>query len=192
MARSLETVSVKDIDDSQYQTRLSIDPGTIGDLVQSVRRDGILVPLLLSYADEKYTVVAGHRRFLAACEIGLPDVPAYVMLAGENKGWSGAFAENMFRQDLTSIEEASAIVDCLASGQYDAESMAKALGKSRAWVEDRVMISSWPGDTQEAVHAGRVSLAAARNLAKIDDPVHRQMLTQFAYENGASARSTAA
>ena len=190
--RELKFVNTKSIDDSQYQTRLNIDDVAFTELIESIRRDGVLVPLLLSCVDDSYTVIAGHRRFKAIIEIGLEDVPAYVIEGEDNKAWNGAFAENMFRQDLTAIEESAAVVDCLEFGRYDVDQLARALGKTRQWIEDRVIIASWPEDIQIAVHAAKISTAAARNIAKIEDVVHRQMLLEFAHENGATARVTAA
>jgi len=192
MAGKLTFVSSADVSDTEYQTRLDITAESIKELTESIRRDGILVPLLMSFSDDRFIIIAGHRRFMAALEVGLTEVPAYVIAAEEKQGWSGAFAENMFRQALTPIEEAAAVVDCLESKQFEVDQLAKALGKSRQWIEDRIIISCWPKDVQKAVHGGWISTSAARNLAKIGDEPHRQMLLDFAGENGATARVTAA
>jgi len=192
MARRLETVKASDIDDSTYQMRLSVQDESYVELAASIRRDGVLVPILLSELAGHLAIIAGHRRFKAVLEIGLKEVPAYVFSADEEKGWTGAFAENMFRQDLSPIEEAAAVVDCLKAGEFDIHRLAIALGKSAQWVEDRVTVAAWPEAVQIGVHQGRISLAAARNLVKVEDPVHRQMLLEYAYENGVTARVTAA
>ena len=192
MEKRLAMIATGAIDDADYQTRLAVDDDALRELTESVRRDGVLVPILLTPEADGYLVIAGHRRFKAANLVGLQEIPAYIIPADEAGRWSGAFAENMFRQDLTAIEEAAAIVDCLESGRYDVDSLGKALGKSRHWIDDRVMIASWPEDVQEMVHLGGLSCAAARNLAMIGDEVHRGMLLTYARDNGASARSTAA
>ncbi|MBA7534832.1 Nucleoid occlusion protein [subsurface metagenome] len=192
MPGKLTFVSSADVSDTEYQTRLDITAESIKELTESIRRDGILVPLLMSFSGDVFTIIAGHRRFMAALDIGLAEVPAYVIPAEQNQGWSGAFAENMFRQNLTPIEESAAVLDCLESERFNHVELAKALGKSTQWVEDRINIAHWPRDVQKAVHGGWISTSAARNLAKIEDEPHRQMLLDFARENGATARVTAA
>ncbi len=192
MARELGTVKTADIDDSGYQMRLHEDDAGFDELVASVRRSGVLVPLLLERRGERYVVVAGHRRYKAAGMAGLVEVPAQIMVDEGGAAWGGAFAENMFRQDLSAMEEGAAVVDCLERGEFTAESLGAALGKSVGWIEDRVAIAAWPGEVAQAVHEGRISVAAARHLVRIGDEVHRDMLLNYACENGATARVTAA
>jgi len=192
MASELKLVPVNDVCDSKFRMRETIEQGNYFELRESIRRDGVLVPVLLQSTPSGYEVVAGHRRFKAACEIGHSCIPAHVVDMDEKQGWHGALAENMFRQDLSAIEEAAAIKDCMDSTGYDVHTMAVALGRSQVWVKERLELIEWPTDVAGAVHAGVLSVAAARNLAAIDDEVHRTMLVAYAVENGATARVTAA
>lgn len=162
------------------------------ELVSSIMRDGLLVPILLRPVEDGYTIVAGHRRFAAIKKIGWHYIPSQILGADEDVGWGGAFAENMFRQDLTPVEEAGAVCDCINGGAYTIETMARALGRSEAWVKDRLEMMTWPEDVLEVVHNGGLSVSAARNLAGIDEEAHRRMLVQYAVDNGATARITAA
>ena len=172
--------------------RQGVDEESFGELLASIKKDGVLVPVLLRSCGSGYEVVAGHRRVAAAKRAGLSEVPAQVIDGEGVAGWGGAFAENMFRAGLTAVEEAAGIVDWMADGGGDIDAVARALGRSRAWVEDRVAMLDWPADVLGAVHAGVLSVAAGRNLAGISDEGHRVMLVNYAGENGATARVTAA
>jgi len=190
--RELKNVAVGEIKEDDYKMRESIGGEAFDELVSSVMRDGLLVPILLRHVEAGYTIVAGHRRFAAVTKIGWHYIPAQILGPEEDVGWGGAFAENMFRQDLTPIEEAAAVQDCITNGAYNVDTLSRALGRSVGWVKDRLDMMSWPDDVLAVVHSGSLSVAAARNLAGIDDEVHRSMLVEYAVSNGATARITAA
>jgi len=192
MANELMMVKVEKIDDQNYAMRETVRDDTFGDLVASIRRSGVLVPVLLLRTDLGFSLVAGHRRIAAAREIGLQEVPAYINDGVGRDAWEGAFAENLFRRDLSPIELAAAVKDCIETGGYTVETIGRGLGRSDHWVELYLQIAEWPADLSVAVHSGRLSVAAARNLAEIDDENHRSMLVDYAVENGATARITAA
>jgi ParB family chromosome partitioning protein len=192
MKRQLAMVQTRQIDDKEYRLRSDIDESRLLDLKESIRRDGVLVPILLRSEGESYLVVAGHRRFAAAVSVGLQEIPAYIVECEDRSGWTGAFAENLFRQDLSVIEEAAAIKDLLESNKFSHEQLARALGKSEHWIADRLDIATWPDEITAAIHYGFLSVAAARNLTRIDDEAHRKMLADYAIQNGATARTTAA
>lgn len=192
MANELMMVKVEEINDKVYAMRETVRDDTFGDLVASIRRNGVLVPVLLSYTDLGFLLVAGHRRVAAAREIGLAEIPGYIIEGDRAGAWDGAFAENLFRKDLSAVELAAAIKDCIASGGYTVETIARGLGRSDQWIQLYLSIADWPVDLSVAVHSGRLSVAAARNLAEITDEHHRSMLVDYAVENGATARITAA
>lgn len=190
--RELKNVEVNQINDDDYKMRETIGGVSFDELVSSVMRDGLLVPILLRPVDDGFTVVAGHRRFAAVAKIGWHYIPAQILGPDEDVGWSGAFAENMFRKDLTPVEEAAAVKDCIENGAYTIDSLSCALGRSEGWIKDRLYMMDWPDDVLAVVHSGVLSVSAARNLAGIDDNLHREMLVQYAVDNGATARITAA
>lgn len=190
--RELKNVEVIQIHDDDYKMREAIGGDSFDELVSSIMRDGLLVPILLRPVEDGYTVVAGHRRFAAVSKLGWHFIPAQILGKDEDVGWNGAFAENMFRQDLTPIEEAAAVLDCIDSKKYTIDGLSRALGRSVGWVNDRLEMMRWPGDVLAVVHSGGLSVSAARNLAGIDDETHRGMLLEYAVSNGATARITAA
>jgi len=190
--RELKNVAVIEINDDDYKMREAIGGEAFDELVMSVMRDGLLVPVLLRRVEDGYTIVAGHRRFAAVKKVGWHYIPAQILGPEEEVGWGGAFAENMFRQDLTPLEEAAAVHDCIENGTYNIDGLARALGRSVGWVESRLDMMKWPDDVLAVVHSGALSVSAARNLAMIDDETHRRMLLDYAVSGGATARITAA
>ena len=190
--RKLAAVDLVDVVGGRYQMRRGEDDEAFGELVASVRADGVLVPVLLRSSGEGYEIVAGHRRVEAARLAGLREVPAQIIEGEGIAGWGGAFAENMFRVGLSAVEEGAGIVEWMQGTGADVDEVARGLHRSRGWVEERISMLEWPGDVLAAVHSGKMSVAAGRNLAGIADAGHRGMLIDYAVENGASARVTAA
>lgn len=192
MPRKLMSVKLEFIKDVEYQMRLAFDDCDFDELVESIKRHGVLVPVLLERKGDVFSVVAGHRRVAAASKAGLSEIPCNVLDSVDGQGWGYAFAENIFRKDLSAIELAGCVKDCLESDEWDEEKLARGIGRSVQWIRLYRSIAEWPADIQEAMHVGKISVSAARNLVMIDDEVQRRMLTDYAVENGATARITAA
>lgn len=192
MDREMLNVKLTEIVDDAFQMRATMEPEALRELVDSIRRDGVLCPVLLRCDGDKYSVIAGHRRVAAANQAELETIPALIQGAGEQSGWGHAFAENMFRADISPIEEAAGITDWIAQGKGSIDTVASALGRSVGWVKDRLALLQWPKDVLTVLQHGGLSLAALRPLAAIEDESHRVMLLDYAIENGASARTTAA
>jgi len=178
--------------DSQYQTRLIKDDEEFHQLVESIRNQGILQPILVRTDNNQYVVMAGHRRFAAAKYIGLETIPAAVMDDDKHDPWAVAFHENVYRKDMTPIEEAIFVVESMEKGAMTAEELAPLIRKSVSWIRDKIAMAAWPDDVAAAVHAGKISVAAAKNLAQIADDQARKLLVEYAADNGANARTTAA
>lgn len=176
----------------EYAQRSDEDDPGIDELAASIRRVGVLVPLVVANGVGGYTVIAGHRRLAAATKVGLKFVPCIVRSGSESDYKEVSFAENLFRKDLTPIELACAMRDCLHQAKMSVEELAAGLHRSTNWVRAQVAMLDWPGDVLEAIHNGKISVAAASNLALVTDEVYREFLVRQAVENGATARATAA
>jgi len=164
----------------------------LDDLCASIRRIGIVEPLIVAAAGEGYELVGGHRRFAAAVSCGLESVPVVVRSGGKSERAEVAFAENLFRKDLSPVETAAALKDVLAEEKMTMEELGRAVHRSAHWVRQMVAMTDWPPDVLLAIHEGAISTAAGANLAGVTDDEYRAFLVQNAVENGATARSTAA
>lgn len=172
--------------------RLGENDEELGELVESIRRIGVIVPLLVAPEGDLFVVVAGHRRLAAARRCGLATLPCSVREASGTAQVEMTFAENLFRRDLTPLEFACAIRDCIDNKIMQVEELATALHRSMEWIRRMVAMLDWPQDVLEAIHAGWLSVAAAHNVALIDDDTYRAFLLRNAEESGATARVTAA
>jgi len=172
--------------------RMEFEDETLDDLRASIRRIGIVVPLLVSAEQDGYTLVAGHRRFAAAVLEDHRTVPAIVRDSSALDSKEVSFAENLFRQDLTPVEVAAGIKDVLEKKIMTVEELAAAVHHSKHWVTSMVDMLAWPDDVLQSIHVGWLSISAGSNLALITDDTYRDFLLRNAHENGASARTTAA
>lgn len=192
MIGNSKMIGMNEIDDERYQTRLMVEDEDFEDLVKSVKQYGVLQPVICKPVGDKFEIIAGHRRFAAARACGQGGIPAILVDRDEDQTWAMAIHENLFRKDLTAVEEAAMIKDCLMKQIYSMEGMAKAMGRTQEWIGSRISMCDWPDRLLAAVHLGKLSVSAARNLALIEDEAHRDYLLDYAVENGATARITAA
>ena len=185
-------VEISKIRADVYSQRAELEEEALDELVGSIRRVGILNPLIVARDGEDFVVVAGHRRLAAAKRCGLRCVPCIVRSGPADQAKEVSFAENLFREDLSPIELAAGIKDALDEGLFSVDGLAAALRRSSEWVRRQLVILSWPQDVLEAIHSRKISVSAASNLAEVREPNYRKFLLKCAVEDGATARSTAA
>jgi len=188
----LKEISVSKIKVGKYDLRLDKQDEEIADLAASIKRIGVIEPLVVSAQRGVYNLIAGHRRFRAAKEARLKKVPC--LIEGRKMAVQSevAIAENFYRKDMSPIEMSSMIVEYRKKMKISVEDIAKILHKTRQWVEGIVKMEDWPHDVQLAVHRGQITVSAANNLAVIGDKKYRLFLLRNAIEQGATARTTAA
>lgn len=192
MTKKVVYIAEEKIEVGVHDIRADLNDEGIAALGSSISRVGVLVPLLVARKGDVFVVIAGHRRLHAARLAGLHELPCIEVKAGDTVNRECSIAENLFRKDLSPMEEAAAIKDWLATGTVELSYIAEAMRRSVAWVEGRLQLLDWPADLQAAVHDAGLSVAAARNLAQISEDAYRSRLVIMAVENGATARTTAA
>jgi len=185
-------VPLEKIEVGEYAQRVEVEDEGILELAESIRRVGMLVPVVVCRRGDSFVLIAGHRRIAAARSAGLHDVPAVVREAEGASAKEVSFAENLFRKDLSPIELAAAIKDCLDVGTLTIDELAAGLHRSVHWVQAQVALLAWPDEVLEAIHNGKISVSAAANLAGVLDDAYREFLVRQAVDNGATARATAA
>lgn len=186
------TLDVDLIDAGKHSQRMGIDEEAMSELAGSIRRIGMVCPLVVAKNGDRYTLVAGHRRLAAAKMIELEKVP--VVMSGEKNGRNleVCFAENFFRKDLSTVELACAIKDALEKGVLTEKEVGYALRRTENWVKDQLLILGWPEDVLQCMHEGWLSVSAARCLAQVDDGPYREFLLKHAREDGVTGRTAAA
>lgn len=190
--QEITEIPVVKIKVGDYDIRMEGGPDSLDGLRSSIRRIGIIVPLVVSGGPDSFSLIAGHRRYRAAVLENFETVPAVVRQEDRAADTETSFAENLFRQDLTDLELAAAINDVLKDATMTVEQLAAAMGRSKEWVRRHVSILAWPKDVQMALHKKKLSVAAAANLAMVTNDGYRWFLLRNAVDQGATARVTAA
>jgi len=175
-----------------YDQRIKEQDTELEDLARSIQSIGIVCPLGVVKEGDNYVLICGHRRLAAARICRLENVPCIVWEGNPQTFHEASFAENFFRKDLSPVEQATAIKDCIDNKVLSIEELARGFHRSEYWVREQIAICDWPSDVLEMLHAEVISVSAAHNLAVIDDSVYRKFLIRQAVENGATARTTAA
>lgn len=188
----ISSIPIYQIVVGQYRQRSEQDDEELQELTASIKRLGVLQPLIVVRKDDSFLLVAGHQRLAAAKAAGLEFVPAIVRECTDKETAEVAFAENFFRSDLSPVEQAAAIRGCIDEKVMTIEELAQGLHRTQQWIIDQARMTEWPDEVLQAIHFKKISVSAAKNLAAISDPQYRGFLLHNAVENGASARATAA
>src|SRR5262249_21185411 len=148
-----------------FNPRRVFDGEQMAELVESVKRHGIITPLTLAPDGDGFVIVAGERRYRAAKQAKLKEVPAQVRDA-DGDALTLAVAENVIRADLTPVEEAEAYRR-LHEEHGDAAKVARLVGRSERLIGERLELLRLPGEARALVAARKVPLACATLLVRI-------------------------
>lgn len=166
---AVEEIPLKEIRPNPYQPRKYFSEEGIAELKQSIIEHGVLQPIIVRKSIKGYEIVVGERRYRAAKAAGLKKIPAVVRSLTDEKMMELAVLENLQREDLTPIEEASAYQMLLDRLEITQEQLAKRLGKSRPHIANMVRLLSLPQEIQELLHEGKISMGHGRALLGLKD-----------------------
>ena len=131
------SLSISSIIRNKYQPRKSFDKESLDELTNSIKERGIIQPIVVRKSkdqDNKYEIIAGERRWLAAQNAGLHEAPVVIIEADDLKSLEFAIVENVQRSDLNAIEEAQGYKRLIDEFSYDQDKVAKFIGKSRTHI----------------------------------------------------------
>ncbi|MFQ5844493.1 MAG: ParB/RepB/Spo0J family partition protein [Planctomycetota bacterium] len=171
--RAGATVAVEFLRPGRFQPRHRFDEEEIKGLVDSVRENGILQPILVRRAAdsaERYEIIAGERRWRAAQLAKLHEVPVIVKDLSDGDALEIALVENLQRQDLTPLEEAEGYQRLMAEFSHTQESLGRGLGKSRSHIANTIRLLGLPDSVKAMIEDGRLSAGHARALLGAQDP----------------------
>jgi ParB family chromosome partitioning protein len=178
------------ISPSPYQPRRSFDEAKIEELAASIRNQGIIQPLVVRHKGERYELIAGERRWRAAMKAGLSEVPAVIRNASDNEALQLSLVENLQREDLNPIEEASGYRRLQEEFHWSQEEMAEKVGKSRPAIANSLRLLSLPNEVQQEIAQGNLPAGQARALLGL--PTHAVMIStcRDVIAKGLSTRET--
>lgn len=179
---------------NEYQPRRDMDDGRLEDLAASIRANGIIQPIVVRKTGDGYRIIAGERRWRAARRAGLQTVPVIVKMvegAGDSqKLLEIALVENIQREDLNPIEEATAYRRLVDEFQLTQDAVAAAVGKDRATVANTLRLLKLPLEIRNDVVAGAITMGHARALLALPEEQAQLQLAREIKTRGLSVRET--
>lgn len=172
------------IDEPKAIVRMEIDQDYIDELSQSISEIGLLQPILIAYDNERYEIVAGHCRYLAAKNLGLSVIKAIIRDMTQSEIGLARATENIARRDLTPIEEAATYRNLMDEYGMTLEKVSQKMGKSPGTIRRRMDLLKMPPSLQKAVHSKKISMTVAEELWPIADEASLDYYLMFAIENG--------
>jgi len=170
-----------------YQPRVHFESDKLQELAASIRENGVLQPVIVRRVDDGYELIAGERRWRAAQLAGLARIPAIVQEVSDEKLLERALVENIQRDDLNAIEEATAYQLLIDQFKLTQEEVAQRVGKSRTAVTNTLRLLRLPPPVQQGLLAGEVSMGHARALLPL--PKTQQLaLSRDIVKRGLSVR----
>ena len=148
-------IPIEDIDPNPNQPRQNV--GDLSELTASIREKGVLEPILVRRRNSRFQIVAGERRYRAAVDAGLPEIPCVIKEVTDPELMEVALIENLQRKDLTAFEEADGLKVLAEAHGYTHEMMAEKLGKSRTTVTETLTLSSMPDRVRELCRLADIS-----------------------------------
>jgi len=185
---SKNEISVDQIEANPYQPRTVWDEQQLGDLAQSIKENGIIQPIIVRKNTDGYEIVAGERRYRAACMAGLDRVPVLERKATDDEMLELALVENIHRTDLNPIERAKAYQRFIDTFNLNQTEAAKRLGEDRTVVANHLRILSLPTDIKDMLSDGRLSMGHARAILALPSDDLRRKLANRAMAGRLSVR----
>ncbi len=162
------------------QPRMNFDEHALAELSASIREHGVLQPILVRPTDktQQYQLVAGERRWRAAREAGLREIPALIEQLDDDTAMEIGIIENLQREDLTPLEEAMIYDRMTHEHGYSVRRLAQKLGKDKGYIENRLRLAGAPTEIKQLVSLRKDTVSHAYELLKVEDPKKRRRLAE--------------
>lgn len=161
--REVELSKLRPAEDNPRQ-----EIGDVTELAQSIKAQGIIAPLVVIDAkDGTFTIVAGHRRFAAAKEAKLKEVPVLVREMSDQQRLEVMLVENLQREDLTVIEEAQSYQRLIDQVGYSQRDLAERVGRGQSHISKRISLLALPAKVQDDIAKGKLNIQDAEQLARL-------------------------
>ncbi len=185
------TLKLADIRSNPYQPRKSFDQQKLEELAQSIRENGVFTPILVREATGGYELIAGERRVRASVLANKEEIPAIIMDFNDGQMMEISLLENIQREDLNILEEASGYQKLIETLGYTQEQLANRIGKSREHVSNTLRLLRLPEDVQKLVEEKKLSMGHVRCLITLDDKTISE-IAHKAVREGLSVRQVEA
>jgi ParB family chromosome partitioning protein len=178
-------IPIEDIEPNPRQPRQNL--GDLSELTASIREKGVLEPILVRQNGARYQIIAGERRYRAALEAGLAEMPCIVRDSTDAETMELALVENLQRKDLTAFEEAEGLKALAEMYDYTHERMAAKLGKSRTSITESLSLTAMPEQVREACRLADIaSKSVLLQVVRQSDPARMIALVERLQKEGST------
>jgi ParB family chromosome partitioning protein len=189
--QGLAEIPISQIQPNPFQPRKTFNEASIEELARSVREHGIVQPLVVTRAGDKYKLIAGERRYRAAQKAGLTTVPVLIKeMMAEGDALQIALIENIQREDLNPIEEAMAYHQLHDDFHLTQEEISRRVGKERSTVANFLRLLKLPDPVKKLLASGQLSMGHARALLAIESPKKQEQLADRVVRKNLNVRQT--
>ncbi len=168
-SKDILEIPLNEIRSNPYQPRKDFNEESLNELASSIKEHGIIEPIIVKKSIKGYELVAGERRTKAAKLAGLEKIPAVIKDFTDQEMMEVALIENIQREDLNPIEEATAYQNIIKLSNLTQDEFAKKFGKSRSYVTNLLGLLNLPLETRQLVISKELSMSHARCLSKLSD-----------------------
>lgn len=187
--QSIKKIPLSLVDDPPEAVRTYMNKEALDDLVESIRANGLIQPIVVKPKNGRFEVVVGHRRLQAHRILEAAEIEAIVKNYDDEQTESTKLHENIFREEVNPVDEALFLARYIKKTNTGLSDLAKMLHRSIEWVAARLDILEYPDYMIEEVHHGRLTLGAARWLSQIQDDKIRREYTRFAVLQGVNIQT---
>ena len=181
-------LNIDELRSNPYQPRQVFDEDALNELASSIKQHGVFQPIIVKKSIKGYEIIAGERRCKASKLAGLTKIPAIVREFDDTEMMEIALLENLQRENLNAIEEATAYVKIMEAKNLTHEELAKVLGKSQSYVTNTIGLLRLPLEIKKLVSNDKLSMTHARILSKMSDHDTIIKLANRVMEEGLSVR----
>lgn len=183
-------VPVDRIGSNPFQPRLELDEAELGSLAASLQSHGLLQPVVVRRAGDRYELIAGHRRLRAAVQAGWTEVPVRLVEADDREAAELAIVENLHRKDLNALEKAAAFRRYLEHYGGTQEELASRLNLDRSTIANFIRLLELPEAVQDALRQGKITQGHARALLPLGDEREQVAFCLRIQQEGLNVRQT--
>ncbi len=184
----IEKLKITEVEPNRNQPRKNFDEEALEELAESIKRYGVIQPIIVVKKDDYYEIVAGERRWRASKKAGLKEIPAIVREGNERKNKEIALIENVQREDLNAYEKALGIKELMDEYDLTQQEVSEILGKSRSSIANTVRLLNLDERVLEFVKQGKIAEGHARTLLAIEDKEKQYQMAVKMIEKGATVR----